>query len=71
MEGQVLLNLDQCNIPLAVVLLIGAFYVLNMEYTPGVSNVYAFLEAVLLNNQQQAKKRVSVQKLIKELELVC
>lgn len=71
-EGQRFLDLSSIThgqIPMAVVLLVGTFYVFNMEYTPGVSNVYAFLEAILLSRPQEAKKRISVQKLIKELDI--
>lgn len=71
-EGQILLELSSVTnnqIPMAVVLLVGTFYVLNMEYTPGVSNVYAFLEAIMLSRPQEAKNRISVQKLIKELNI--
>lgn len=71
-EGQIFLDLSSVTnnrIPMAVVLLFGTFYVLNMEYTLGVSNVYAFLEAIMLSRPQEAKKRISVQKLIKELDI--
>ena len=59
------------KIPVAMVvaILIATFYVLNMEYTPGVSSVYAFLEAVTLNHPADAKKKISVQKLLSELGL--
>jgi hypothetical protein len=45
---------------MAVVLPVATFHILNMEYTPDVSDVYTFLEAVLLNCSQEAKKRISV-----------
>ena len=70
-EGQRFLDLSTVTrdrLPMAVVLLVATFYILNMEYAPGASNVYAFLEAVLLNRPQEAKKRVSVQKLMKEMD---
>jgi hypothetical protein len=40
-----------------------------MKYTPGVSSVYVFLEAVTLNRAADAKKKISVQKLLSELRL--
>lgn len=69
-EGQLdLSSVTNNRIPMAVVLLFGTLYVLNVEYTQGVSNVYAFLEAIMLSRPQEAKKRISVQKLIKELDI--
>jgi hypothetical protein len=40
-----------------------------MEYTPGISSVYAFLKAVTLNRPADAKNKISVQKLLSELRL--
>ena len=63
-EGYVFVDLSHshlCKLPMVVVLLVGTFYLLNVKYTSGVSNVYAFLEASLLKRPQQAKKRISVQ----------
>ena len=57
------------TVPLAVSLLLGVFYILNMEYTPGVRNIYAFLESILLIKPEQAKKRITVQKLLQELQM--
>ena len=34
--------------------------ILNMEYNPGVSNVYAFLEAVNMDRHADSDKRISV-----------
>lgn len=47
-EGRIYLSFGGKNTQVAVVvaILIATFYILNMEYTPGVSNIYAFLEAV-------------------------
>jgi hypothetical protein len=55
---------------MAMVLLVGTFYILNMEYTPGIWNVYAFLEATLLSRPQEARKRISVQKFLKNWTLL-
>ena len=57
------------TVPLAVSLLLGVFYILNMEYTPGVRNIYAFLRSILLNKPEQEKRRITVQKLLKELQM--
>ena len=56
-EGKVVSKLSaSVTVPLAVSLLLGVFYILNMEYTPGVRNIYAFFESILLNKPEQAKK---------------
>ena len=70
-EGQIFLSLGGRKIKVAMVvaILIATFYVLNMEYTPGVSNVYAFLEAVTMDRHTDGRKRISVQKLLSELGL--
>ena len=69
-EGKVVSKLSaSVTVPLAVSLLLGVFYILNMEYTPGVRNIYAFLESILLIKPEQAKKRITVQKLLKELQM--
>lgn len=70
-EGQIYLNFSGKNIAVAMLvsMLIATFYVLNMEYTPGVSNIYSFLEAVLMGNRTDAKKRISLQKFVNELGL--
>jgi hypothetical protein len=54
---------------MVVAILIATLYILNMEYTPGVCSVYAFLEAVTLSNPSDATKKISVQKLLSELVL--
>lgn len=70
-ERQIYLNFSGKNLPVAIVvaMLIATFYILNMEYTPGVSNIYAFLEVVLMDKPADAKKRISVQKFVNELGL--
>ena len=68
-EGNVFIDVSKLMIPKAVSLLVGIFYLLNMQYTPGATNIYAFIEAILMETGQDARKRVSVQKFIKELDL--
>ena len=41
---------------------IATFYVVNMEYNPG---VYAFIEAVNMDRHTDRRKRISVHKLLK------
>ena len=52
---------------MALALLIGLFYILNIEYPSGTRNAYAFLEAQLFD-KSEAQKRISVQKLLKEFK---
>ena len=59
-EGKVVVKLVYTPMPMAISLLLGTFYVLNMEYTLGVRNVYAFLELVILDQHELAKKRITV-----------
>jgi uncharacterized protein (UPF0333 family) len=58
-EGQIYLNFSGKNILVAMVvaILIATFYVLDMEYTPGVLSVYAFLEAVTLNHPATPRRK--------------
>ena len=55
------------DVPLAIALLVGVFYIFNIEYTPGVRGVFAFLEGIMLSRTQLAKTRIAVQKLIKDV----
>ena len=52
-------------VAILILIPIATFYVLNMEYNPGVSNVYAFLEAVNMDRHADRRKRISVQKQLK------
>ena len=68
--GQIFLSFGGRIIQVAMVVArylipIATFYVLNMECNPGVSNVYAFLEAVNVDRHTDRRKRISVQKLLK------
>ena len=48
-----------CEIPPneAVIALLCAFYVYNIEYTPGCSNTFAFFESVFFNNTAKGTRR--------------
>lgn len=67
-EGVVLLRLCNMSLSKALAVLVGAYYVLNMEYPAWARNFFIFLEAILLNNTQEAKKRVAINKFFKELK---
>lgn len=68
-EGRVIVKLGGLNIgmPMALALLMGTFYIFNIEYPTKARNTYVFLEATFLENKKKAKKRVVIQKLPKEL----
>ena len=68
-EGRVIVKLGGLNIgmPMALALLMGTFYIFNIEYPTKARNTYVFLEATFLENKKEAKKRVVIQKLPKEL----
>ena len=54
------------GLSVGLVLLIGIFYVFNVEYPAKAKGVFIFLKALLLENDTEAKKRVTVQKTMKE-----
>ena len=52
---------------MTLILLIGTFYIFNVEYPVKARNIFMFLEAMLLDNSTEAKKSVVIQKFLKEL----
>ena len=69
-EGKVVAALSgNCmGLPMALIFLIGTYYIFNIEYPAKAKNLFSFLEAVLLENSSETRKRVVVQKFLKELE---
>ena len=67
-EGQVMVKLANIPWPTSVMLLLGTFDILNIEYPPGFRNLFAFSESITLGRHDMAKKRVSIQKFFKELD---
>lgn len=51
----------------AIALLIGTYYIFNIEYPAAGRSTYTFLEAVLLGKDKEARKRVTIQKLLSDL----
>lgn len=43
-------------LPMAVVILVGVYYIFNIEYPLAGRNAYSFLEAVFLGKEKDAKK---------------
>lgn len=69
-EGKIIAKLKSGGMSEAVALLLGVYYIFNMEYPPTARSVFAFLECILLDHPELAKKRVLVQKFIKDLHVV-
>ena len=70
-EGEIVLVIPgRMNLVQSVILLMGVYYVYNVEYSREGKNFYSFMEAVLMNNCDVAKKRVVVNKILQELDTV-
>jgi acetyltransferase-like isoleucine patch superfamily enzyme len=71
-EGEIVLRIipGRMNLVQSVVMLMGVHYVFNVKYAKEGKNFFAFMEAVLLNNCDIAKKRVVVNKVLQDLDTV-
>ena len=56
------------SLPMALVLLMGCYYVFDISYPNKAKNIYLFLEASLLENTTEARKRVVLQKFLADIE---
>ena len=70
-ERKVVVKLGKTSNPMAVALLLEIFYVFNIEYIPGVRNLFAFLEHIMLGLSDTPQKRISVQFLYEFLNNYC
>ena len=61
------LSATSVGLPMALILLLRVFYIFNIEYPAKAKRMYIFLEAMLLDNNNNAKKSVVVQKCLKEI----
>lgn len=70
-EGKIMAKLSgiSAGLPMPLILLMGTYYIFNVVYPAKAKNLFLFLEAVLLQNTAEAKKRVAVQRFLKELQL--
>jgi hypothetical protein len=68
-EGCILLVLNNTNLINGLVSLLATYYVFNIKYPNKGKNIYSFLEATLLNNVTDARKRVTINKLLQELDV--
>lgn len=67
-KGVIIISLGgSSSLANALSLLVASYYVFNIKYPLKCSNVYIFCEATLFGNEQEAKKRVAVNKFISAL----
>jgi len=63
-EGTEVLSLGSTSMANVLELLVACYYVFNTMYPSKCSNAFLFCEAALLDKQQEARKRVTVNKFI-------
>jgi hypothetical protein len=68
-EGEMITKIPNTNLIDGLVVLIASYYVFNVSYPTRGRNFFAFVEATLLDNNEDAKKRVSTNKILKELDM--
>jgi hypothetical protein len=68
-EGEVVFKLGNTNLVRCLLTLTAAFYVFNMKYPNRGKNMYEFVEATLLNNTDNAKKRVTINMLLQNMNI--
>lgn len=67
-EGTIVLSLTNIGLAGSLALLVAIFYVFNIEYPRSGKTVFEFIEAALLDNTQQARKRLFINKFLQDLE---
>ncbi|CAB4022432.1 Hypothetical predicted protein [Paramuricea clavata] len=68
-EGETITEIPNTNLINGLVILIALYYAFNISYpTTKGRNFFAFIEATLLDNSEDAKKRVSINKILKEMD---
>ena len=69
MEGKVILKLHGACVSSAqaLAILMSCYYIFNIEYPIQLKNVYRMLEAAMMDQPQEAKKRVVVNKFLQEI----
>lgn len=69
-EGMVVCRLCNVGLATALALLVGSYYIFNMEYPSWSRNVFLFVETMLMDNCKESKKRVAINKFLKELSSI-
>ena len=69
MEGKVILKLHGTCVSSAqaLAILMACYYIFNIEYPTQLKNVYLMLEATMMDQPREAKKRVVVNKFLQEI----
>jgi hypothetical protein len=67
-EGETIIKIPNTNLINGLVILIASYYAFNISYPTKGRNFFAFVEATLLDNSEDAKKRVSINKILKEMD---
>jgi hypothetical protein len=68
-EGEVIIKFSNTNLINAMVVLIASYYTFNVKYPNKGKNVYCFLEAILLEKTDEAKRRVAINRLMQEMDM--
>ncbi|XP_028418061.1 uncharacterized protein LOC114542873 [Dendronephthya gigantea] len=66
-EGEVIIKFPNTGLINALVVLLAAYYAFNIKYPNKGRNLFSFIEATLLGNFEDAKKRVSINRLLKDM----
>ena len=69
-EGIEILSLSKMSLVNALVLLVAVYYVFNIQYPKTGKNNLEFVEYTLLGNHFQTRNKVTINKFLKELELI-
>ena len=67
-EGKIISKLNTVTTIQALVILVGSYYMLNIEYPSSTRNVFLFLEVALMDRSSEANKIVAVNKFLQELD---
>ena len=65
-EGVIIAKLNNVCLATALSILVGVYYIFK-DYQSGRKNFFIFLEAALMDKTSEAKKRVAINKLFKDL----
>lgn len=68
-ERKVMLKINSgISIAQALAMLMACYYIFNIEYPTSLKSVFVMLEATIMGQPHEAKKRVVVNKFLQELE---
>ena len=69
MEGKIILKQHETYVSpaQALAILMACYYIFNIDYPAQLKNVYLMLEATMMDQPQEAKKRVVENKFLQEI----